>query len=56
MSGDRIVALIGLAMALFLVLTNLRLRQEPIGAKVWISGAWVAIILAAAVLFSGFQR
>jgi len=55
-SGDRIVALVGIAMALILVLSNLRLKQQPIGAKLWMLGAWLAIIVVAALAFAGFER
>jgi len=54
--GDRIVAVIGIVMALILVLSNSRLRQQPIGAKLWMAGAWAAIIVVAALAFAGFRR
>jgi len=54
--GDRIVAVIGVVMALILVLSNSRLRQQPIGAKLWMAGAWAAIIVLAALAFAGFRR
>ena len=42
-------------MALVLVLTNLRLRQQPIGVKFWMAGAWVTFIVLAAVTFAGLK-
>ena len=56
MSGDRIVALIVIVMALILVLSNARLRQQPFGAKLWMAGVWLAIIVVAPLAFAGFDR
>lgn len=56
MTGDKIVATIGIIMALVLVLTNSRLRQQPIGPKLWMVAAWAAIIVVAALAFAGFKR
>jgi len=56
MSGDRVVAIIGLLMALALVLANGRLRAMPVGKSVRYAAIWVAIIVVAALLFSGFRR
>lgn len=54
--GDRIVAILGIVMALVLVLANSRLRQQPIGAKLWMAAAWSAIILIASLAFAGFRQ
>ena len=56
MTGDKIVALIGIAMALVLVLGNSKLRREPLGTKAWMAAAWAAINLVAALAFAGFRR
>jgi hypothetical protein len=53
---DKIVAVIGIAMSLVLVLANSRLRQQPIGARLWMGAAWAAIIVVAAVAFARFRR
>ncbi len=56
MSGDKLVAIIGIMMALILVITNSSLRQQPWRAKAWMAGVWLVIIIGAAALFSGFRR
>lgn len=56
MTPDKFVALLGLVLALVLVLANSRLRQQPIGAKLWMAAAWVAIIIVAAAMFAGFRQ
>ena len=56
MSGDRLVAIVGIVMSLILVLANRRFRQQALGAKAWMAGIWLVIIFAAAVLFSQFSR
>jgi hypothetical protein len=55
-SGDRIVAIIGIAMALVLLLANSRLRRQPWRANAWMAGVWLVIIIGAAALFAGFRR
>jgi hypothetical protein len=55
-TGDKIVAIIGIVMALVLVLANGRLRQLPWRANAWMAGVWLVLIIAAAVLFAGFRR
>jgi len=55
-SGDRIVAIIGIVMALVLVLANSRLRRQPLRASAWMAGVWLVLIIASAVLFAGFRR
>ena len=56
MNADQMVAIVGILMSLALVLTNRRLRHQPLGAKVWMAGVWLVVIIAAAVLFSEFRR
>jgi hypothetical protein len=55
-SGDKLVAIIGIMMALILVITNSSLRQQPWRAKAWMAGVWLVIIIGAAALFAGFRR
>ena len=56
MSGDRLVAIVGIVMSLILVLANRRFRQQALGTKAWMVGVWLVIIVAVAVLFSQFRR
>lgn len=56
MSGDKIVAIIGILTALVLLLASGRLRELPWRANAWMAGVWLVIIIAAAVLFAGFRR
>jgi hypothetical protein len=53
---DKLVALIGLGLALILVVTNARLSRQPLGMKLWMAAAWAAIIIVAAAVFAGFRR
>lgn len=56
MTPDKVVAVIGIAMALVLVLANGRLRGLKLSSGLMMAGAWVVIILAVAVAFAGFRR
>lgn len=56
MTPDKFVALIGIMMALTLVLANGRLRGLKLSSGMMMAGAWVVIILAAALAFAGFRR
>lgn len=56
MTPDKVVAIIGIVMALVLVLTNGRLRGLKLSSGMMMAGAWVLIILAVAVAFAGFRR
>ncbi len=56
MTPDKFVALIGIVMALVLVLANGRLRGMKPLSGVMMAGAWVVIILAAALAFAGYRR
>jgi hypothetical protein len=53
---DKFVALIGIVMALFLVLANGRLRGLKLSSGLIMAGAWVVIIVAAALAFAGYRR
>lgn len=56
MTPDKFVALIGIVMALVLVLANGRLRALKFSSGMMMAGAWVVIILAAALVFAGYRR
>lgn len=56
MSGDRLVGLIGIAMALVLVMANGGLRRLPLGTKARMAAIWIVIIVVAAAVFAGFRR
>lgn len=56
MTPDKFVALIGIVAALVLVLANGRLRGLKLSSGMMMAGAWVVIILAAALAFAGFRR
>lgn len=56
MTPDKLVALIGVVMALVLVSANGRLREVKLSSGLMMAGAWVVIILAAAVAFAGYRR
>ncbi|GEN98426.1 hypothetical protein NSE01_02590 [Novosphingobium sediminis] len=56
MTPDKVVAVIGIVMALVLVLANGRLRGLKLSSGLMMAGAWVAIILAAALAFAGYRR
>ncbi|MBU6393928.1 MAG: hypothetical protein KGQ75_05085 [Sphingomonadales bacterium] len=56
MTPDKVVAVIGIVMALVLVLANGRLRGLKLSSGMMMAGAWVVIILAVAVAFAGFRR
>lgn len=56
MTPDKVVAVIGIVMALVLVLANGRLRGLKLSSGMMMAGAWVVIILALAVAFAGFRR
>lgn len=56
MTPDKFVALIGIVMALVLVLANGKVRRIGFSTQLWMAGAWVVIILAAALAFAGYRR
>lgn len=56
MTPDKVVAVIGIMMALVLVLANGRLRGLKLSSGMMMAGAWMVIILAVAVAFAGFRR
>lgn len=56
MTPDKVVAVIGIMMALVLVLANGRLRGLKLSSGMMMAAAWVVIILAVAVAFAGFRR
>lgn len=56
MTPDKVVAIIGIVMALVLVLANGRLRGLRLSSGMMMAGAWVLIILAVTVAFAGFRR
>lgn len=56
MTPDKVVAVIGIMMALMLVLANGRLRGLKLSSGMMMAVAWVVIILAVAVAFAGFRR
>lgn len=56
MSADQIVAAVGIAMALVLVLRNGELRRLSAGRGWAMLLAWVVVIVAATLLFRGFRQ
>lgn len=56
MTPDKFVTIIGIVMALVLVLANGRLRGLKLSTSMMMAGAWVVIILAAALAFAGYRR
>lgn len=56
MSGDKVVAIVGIAMALVLILANGRLRRMPMRSAAIMAAVWVGIIVVAAIVFAGFRR
>lgn len=56
MSADQIVAAVGIAMALVLVLRNGELRRLTAGRGWMMLLVWAVIIVAAALLFRGFRQ
>jgi len=53
---DKFVALLGIVMALILVTANGELRKLRFSSHLWMAGAWVVLIVLAAVAFAGFRR
>ena len=56
MTPDKFVALIGIVAALVLALGNGRLRGLKHSSGMMMAGAWIVIILAAALAFAGYRR
>ncbi|MCW1383515.1 hypothetical protein OLX02_11860 [Novosphingobium sp. KCTC 2891] len=56
MSADRIVVIIGIAMALMLVLSNGRLKRQPKQKMLMMAAGWAVLIILAGLAFAGFRR
>ena len=51
MSGDKLIAIIGIVMALILVGANGRLREMPRQRMLLMAAGWIAIIVVVALAF-----
>ena len=54
MSGDALVAIVGVLAALFLAWRGLRAQRIGAGATAWMAAAWLAIIVIVAFLMSRY--